>query len=988
MFDPSPGPRVFGVPPGADFPAAVVEGVLTRMAGAPPDALAHVQIFVNTQRMRRRLVTLLQDGPARLLPRIDLITDAERLIPAAELPDIAPALQRKLELAKLIEPLLESDVAPAPRSALFDLADSLAALLDELHSEGVSAEEVLNLNVGEHSEHWVRSLQFLRIVQTYLADSGASFQDMEARRRAAMELLIDSWRIAPPKDPVLVVGSTGSRGTTFELMKSIACLPQGAVILPGFDADTPQHVWKLLSDEKQALEDHPQYRFAAFLKALGLAPDLVSNWPANVPDAMRNRLVSLSLRPAPATSQWRRESPDLGDLRSVVKDVAFIEAPQQRDEAQAIAVALREAVENGQVAALITPDRTLGRRVSATLARWNISPDDSGGRPLSLTPPGRFLRQVARLMGDTIQSEDLIALLKHPLTRTGSGDRGNHLLLAREFELMLRKKTVAIVEPRTVQGFQSEQHGRDEWCAWLGFVIAELGTPVAPILGSIHARHISLAEQIAQGPNGDGAGDLWGKDTGRKAFEACSGLALDGVAHHRTTLSDYRQLLDAALQADDARDPEGTHPDVMIWGTLEARAQGAELVILGGLNEGTWPGPPDPDPWLSRSMRRKVGLLLPERQIGLSAHDYQQAIAAKKVILSRSCRDSEAETVAARWLNRLNNLLSGLPDQNGHLALDQMKMRGARYLSIAAALDAPTRELPMAGRLAPAPPSAVRPKSYTVTEIEKLIRDPYAIYAARVLGLRPLDPLRPEPSAALRGTVFHQILKRLIDHSPFSEAAEITTLLLELADEELSRSVQWPQVRALWRGHLEAIAPQLAEKEMARQSSSASLRREVKGELDLPGSPFSVRGKADRIDQLTDGRLVIYDYKSGGAPSSKQVRHYQRQLLIEAVMAEHGAFEGIDPAEVAFVGHIGLNRACKDDHIELTEPEIKGVTVDFRTGTILRELDQLLGHFDQDMRGYMPRRAMEKVRWEGDYDHLARFGEWSDTDDAIVVPLP
>ncbi|MGI9395672.1 MAG: double-strand break repair protein AddB, partial [Boseongicola sp.] len=901
MFDPTTGPCVFGVPPGADFPAAVVDGILKRVADEPPEALARVRIIVNTQRMRRRLTSLLQSGPARLLPRIDLITDLDRLVPTAELPNVVPDLQRKLDLARLIEPLLESGAAPAPRSALFGLADSLAGLLDELHSEGVSPNKILELDVGDHSEHWVRSLQFFRIVQSYLAEIGASFQDLEARRRAAMEVLVEAWRVQPPATPVLIVGSTGSHGTTFEMMKSVARLPQGAVILPGFDNSMPKHVWSLLTERDQALEDHPQYRFAVFLKSLGLASDEVLTWPATVPNAKCNQLVSLSLRPAPVTRQWRCEGPEIGDLITVTQNLSLIEAPQQRDEAQAIAVALREAVANEQTAALITPDRTLGRRVAAALKRWNIEPDDSGGRPLSLTPPGRFLRHVALVMGGPLSAENIVALLKHPLTRTGSGDRGEHLLSTREFELMLRKSATGIVSAGAIKKFQKQQTGRDEWCAWLIDIITALDSPVAPTLGGISTRHFALAEQIAQGPSGNGSGNLWDKETGRKTQEACESLALKAVSSYKTTLFDYRQLLDAALQADDARDPDSAHPDVMIWGTLEARAQGAELVILGGLNEGTWPARAEPDPWLSRFMRRSVGLLLPERKIGLSAHDYQQAVAAKSVILSRSCRDSESETVPARWLNRLTYLLSGLPHQNGKVALDQMQARGARFLSIAAALDRPEREAPARKRVAPAPLSAVRPKSYTVTEIEKLIRDPYAIYAKHILALKPLDPLRPEPSAALKGTAFHEILKRLIERAPFADQVEIEKTLLEFADDELSKSVQWPQFRALWRGHLAAIAPRLAEKEMARQSLGKNLGCEVKGQMRLPDSPFRLRGTADRIDRLIDGRLAIYDYKSGGAPTSKQVRHYQRQLLIEAVMAEHGKFDDIESGEVAFV---------------------------------------------------------------------------------------
>ncbi len=995
MFDPSDKPRVLGVPPGADFPAEIVKRCLAAYADQPPEALAHLQIIVNTERMRRRLVELFSDGAPRLLPRINPVMAIDRLILGAPLPAVTPKLHRKLELARLIQPLLNAPGAPAPKSALFDLADSLAGLLDELHGESVDPDKLLALEVQDESHYWRRSLDFLKIVKTYVDLSGTAQADPDARLRAATRTLVDNWTKSPPQTPVLVVGSTGSRGTTFDLMTAVARLPQGAVVLPGFDPDLPEGVWETLTDSADdtasfVLEDHPQYRFAVLAKALNLNPKTdIPNWSGQAPDPLRNKLVSLSLRPAPVTSQWRTEGPDFKDLAAATANLSLIEAPQPREEALAIAVALREALENGETAALITPDRTLGRRVAAALLRWDIIPDDSAGRPLSLTPPGRFLRHVLSLMVAESTSEDVIALLKHPITRTDGTDRGVHLRATRELELFLRRRASVTITDEVLDAFTHPKRKPEftDWAAWLKTVLTQLSTPIPETLGDAISAHIAIAESIAQGPDGTGTGELWEKEAGRDTLEAIQALQDPAIAETALSLHDYRALFETTLAAGNTRATDTSHPDVLIWGTLEARVMGVDLAILGGLNEGVWPARPDPDPWLSRKMRRTVGLLSPEREIGLSAHDYQQAIAAPRVILSRARRDADAETVPARWVNRLTNLLTGLTGEKFDAPISQMRARGSRYLKIAAELDAPDTKPAPAKRPAPAPPLNTRTRSYTVTDIEKLIRDPYAIYARYTLSLKALQPLRPEPTAALRGTVFHEIAEVFLSQ-PLSDAASDTKRFLDIASDELAKTVPWPSVRAQWLGHLSAIAEQFIADENHRQSLATPLGQEIIGNVALPGSVFRLRGKADRIDRQPDGQLVIYDYKTGTPPSEKEMRYYKRQLLVEAVMAEHGAFDGIAAAKVARVDHIGMNRALKQTGVALDFYQAsKTEQIDYRTATVEAELRQLLEHFQQESQGYMSRRAMERVRFSGDFDHLARFGEWDETQDPVKVTL-
>lgn len=987
MFEPSPKPRVFGLRPGADFPAELAQGLLDKFQGRPPEDLARVTILVNTRRMQRRLKALMSDGPARLLPRIELVTDLDFLLPSAELPPSIGGLRRRLELAALVSALIQQNPDLAPRSAAVDLADSLASLMDEMQGEGVPPDRVLQLDTGDQSGHWDRSLKFIAIVQQYLQDTEGDWLDPEARRRLAAQLLIQAWQSNPPKDPIIVAGSTGSRATTALIMAAVSQLPQGAVVLPGFDFDLPETIFEALTDTSYSplgSEDHPQYRFAKFASDLDIAKQDIQSWRINGDDNALNPLISLSLRPAPVTDQWLTEGPGLGDLLARTQNVTLIEAPHPKHEALGISIALRRAVHRGKTAALITPDRTLGRRVAAALQRWNIVPDDSAGRPLSLTAPGRVLRQVAGFIGKPADPVDLIALLKHPLVMTGAADRGPHLKLTRELELYVRKKQAAFINASLLGDFAKDRPTDDaNWVDWLSDWIDRANAYPSPTLAACLDHHMALAEALCAG-TADGSGALWEQTAGRDALKLIEHFRLNSDYSGPLPFAEYVRLLDRALSAESTRNYDTARPDVMIWGTLEARVQGADLVILGGLNEGTWPERPGADPWLNRPLRRQAGLLLPERQVGLSAHDYQQAVAAKEVILSRSRRDNDSETVPSRWLSRLTNLLDGLPDQNGPKALEDMRDRGQTYIAHATALDTPTTQIPPQPRPAPAPPRKVRPKNLSITEIQTLIRDPYAIYAKYILRLTPLDPLRVQPDARLRGIVFHAIIEDAFSlDANVSDPPSAAARLRSIAQDHLSK-LPWPRTAALWYGHIDAIADRLAVEEHARRTTAAPIALERKGEFTLPGTPFAIRGKADRIDQTSDGRLVIYDYKTGQPPKEDQVRYYDRQLLIEAVMAEQGGFAETPAAEVARVVHIGLGRTPKQSDIELTQTDKH----DFRTVTTAGELARLLQSFDRDAKGYPSRRAMEKVRYEGNYDHLARFGEWDETETPVPVPLP
>ena len=985
MFEPSERPRLFAAPIGVDFGRALVEGLESRLEGAAPEAWGRVTIFVNTTRMRRHLLDLFAAGPARLLPRIRLVTDLASDPSLGPLLPATPTLQLQLELRQAVARLIELQPNLAPHHAAFDLATSLAALLDEMHGEGIEPERLRELDVAEHSEHWANSLKLLSILSGQNSDV---FRGAEALNRDAAIALVSRWLANPPQDPVLVAGSTGSRGTTRLLMEAVAKLPQGAVILPGFDFDQSAEVWETLlagarDPERLPEEDHPQYRFAALMAGLGVSPEKVRPWSTLAPvSPARNALVSLALRPAPVTDQWRRDGPELaGDLPQTAASLSLIEAPSPRHEADAIALALREAVADGRSAALVTPDRTLARQVSAALRQWNIVADDSAGLPLHQSPPGRFLIELCALYGRPPELPAVLSLLKHPLAVSTAGQRGPHLLLTRRFELWARGNARAHVTSETLSEWAAHAASDEatSWAEWVTSLISGLETAREETLEARLSDHIARAERLAAGPAVEGSGELWKAAAGEVAREAVEALHQAAPSGGVLGNTDYFSLFRDYLTGETVRESTVPHPGVAIWGTIEARTRMMDLCILAGLNEGTWPASVPQDPWMNRAMRRQAGMLLPERRIGLSAHDFQQALGARHAILSRSLRDAEAETVPARWLNRLMNLLGGLGEA-GTTALADMRSRGQRLVDSADALARHPKgghslQLP-APRPSPAPPVAARPRSLYVTSVATLIRDPYSIYARQILRLRSFGPRAPRPDAALRGTVLHAVMETALrDQFDFTGPPEERVAdFLALASRVIGAQVPWAATGRLWLARLATVAPEIVRREAAMQETGSPVVIEEKGSVSLRSIDFKVSAKPDRIDKLDNGTCAVLDYKSAtNPPSSAQVEKFDKQLLIEAAIAEAGGFSTLGAARASRVGYISLGRP------ENSRDEPLDVDGQWRPDTVLQDLATLIARYDNPATGYTARRAPHLLLYESDYDHLSRYGEWDDT---------
>ena len=967
---------IYGISPGTNFPRELANGILNRFASSEPEVLANLQVIVNSTRMRHRLTEELIERGAMLHPRILTLPEVSQLLPDSYKPIPTHSLVHKFELMALVQKLVEAQPDIAAQSSIYELTKSLSDLIDEMQGEAVPIDKILNLDISDLSGHWKRSQLFLNIIKKYLKNRKTD-PDEEAWLRQVIGTLTSYWSEKIPQNPILIAGSSGSRATTRQLIQGIIKLPNGAVVLPGFDFTLPEELW----GEKEQVgvpEDHPQYRNLKTFFALGLPQDKLQKWylkeTCNIP--LQN-LIGLSLRPAPITDCWLEEGPKLGNISEITEKISLVEADSIRDEALAISFRMISAVKEEQSLILISPNRKLTRMVSAYLSNWDITPDDSAGVPLQLTPSGRFLRLVVSLFTGPITTTKIFAVLKHPLTHSGDDFRTDHLAFVQSLELFFRTADVSIFSPESVYVWLREAKNpyASKWASWICNILETCKLQDSHVFEEILDKHVELANSLASGPDQNetnSSGGLWKQNNGRHCFKIIEKIKEASPIASSISVSRYADVFNSILAEEHVPEINPTHPNIMIWGTLEARAHNAEVLILAGMNEGSWPAPAEIDPWLNRKMRKEAGLLSPERRIGLSAHDYQQSVCSSNVLITRSTKDNEAETIPSRWLNRLLNLLSGLSGNNGPEAIEKMKGRGKKWLDWASEIKKVTPKKP-AKRPSPKPPKDTRPKKLSVTEIKTLIRDPYAIYAKHILKLRPLKPLHRTADPLLRGVIIHKIFEQFVKNWQEDDTfLNQKILLLKLTKEQLTEKVASPTARLFWFSRVEKIADWFVSEEANRRNLSKPIALEKKGQIIIPDLAFKLTAQVDRVDINQDGKAIIYDYKTGAVPNKNVQLHFDKQLFLLALIVEDGGFPDIAPLSVSDASFVDLSNK-KAVFAPFDQESLETHRAKFHV---------LIKRYFNPDQGFTARRAMFRIEDNSDYDGISRFGEWSIEDKA------
>jgi ATP-dependent helicase/nuclease subunit B len=1018
---------------------ALVDGKLVAgfEARSNPERLAQATLYLPTRRALRVAREIFLDVlsmDAAILPRIVALGDidedelafaeeAEQIGGRAPL-DIPPRLgelERRLTLARLVgawakSPVSSPLVVGGPASTL-QLAGDLARLIDDMVTRGVPWDALDGLIPDQFDRYWQHSLEFLRIARQAWRDYLREIGRIEPAARRDLLISAEAARLtAHPVGPVIAAGSTGSMPATAKFLDAVARLPHGAVVLPGLDTDLDEDSWQTIGGIRDAqgsfttppASNHPQFAMHALLDRLGIRRDDVEilGEPAA---GGRDVLLSETMRPSSATAQWhdRLRQPAIAEkIADGMKQLTVVEAPNPEMEALAIAVAMREARHLGKSAALVTPDRALARRVMAALTRWNLEFDDSGGDALMDTPAGIFARLAAEAAANGLEPATLLALLKHPLFRL-SGARASHKRaievlefavlrgtrpqpgssgLIREFDRFRGELTkLRRGETSSLHAMEPRAKLRDDELDQAQALIAKLRTALSPLETLASSRPQEFVELARCHRNALTA--LSCDEHGIAiAFEEPAGTALAAAFDEllgRNSPSglmvppaDYPDVFETAFADRMVRRPESPTAQLHIFGQLEARLTESDRVILGGLVESLWPPAPRIDPWLSRPMRHELGLDLPERRIGLSAHDFAQLLGSGDVILTHSAKVGGAPAVASRFLHRLEAVA-------GNEHWKAAKAAGEKYVLWAAELDRPQEVQPIA-QPAPKPPRATRPTKLSVTAIEDWLRDPYTIYARYILKLDPLDPVDMPLSAADRGSAIHAALGEFTQRFASDLPPDPVRALREIGEKHFAPLMERPEARALWWPRFHRIATWFAEWEIARRSGIDAINAEIRGEIPIPidnERTFTLLARADRIERRGE-TYAILDYKTGQPPTGKQVRMgLSPQLTLEAAILRKGGFADI-PArssvdELIYVRLSGNNPPGEQRTLELKMKSEPPQAPDAAADYALQQLEKLVRDFENEDTAYTSLNLSMWSNRYGTYDDLARIKEWS-----------
>lgn len=994
--------NVYNIPPWCSFSKVLAQHLLEETQGKP-EYLTRYRLLLPTRRacrIMRETFLALNEGGALLLPQMSPLGDVDEEALSLmmfgkgegflEIPGAISPLRRQLLLAKLICAM--PDYAQGMEHAL-NLARALAHFIDQVVVEGLDFSDLHKIVPEEFSAHWQITLEFLRIIsETWPKILEENMVvDAAQHRNMMLHALSNHWQENPPDFPVIAAGSSGSIPAAAELLRTISMLETGMVIIPGLDRDMNDEAWQYVGDT------HPQSSLKTLLERIGVErPDIkdieICSGSCGDEGALRHKLASAMMLPARATMQWQPFARE-HDLKEMTQGLEYYECATQSEEAGVISLVMRETLEEeGRVCALVTPDRTLARRVKGFCRRWGIEVDDSAGVNLTETQQGKMALLLLRALAPRFDPVFFLTLLKTSLCCFGY-KKSDIRRFASILETNILRTRDVIHSHEHLKQIVRDKDGLD--VTFIEFFekfydalspLLDLSSHKGDVSAAIFLKaHVHVLEVLAfQGHESDRnkPSIFWAGDAGRQMSAFFAQLFEHADLISDLSYEDYIDVVSTLMRDVTLRVPYGLHPRLLILGQLEARLTKADTIILGGVNEGVWPKDTGHDPWMSRPMREAFGLPSQDQKIGFAAHDFVQGFCNSRVVMTRSQKVDGAPTLPSRWLDRLNVLLFA-----GGLSLDALSIQP--YLAWYRALD--QQDVKPCSAPEPRPPVRARPSGISVTKVETWLNNPYSIYAHYVLKLLKLDPMRQDSGAALKGTLLHSILHKFMSLYPDTLPENASKEFLTIAMAELETKVQDTSLIHFWWPRFARIADWFVSHEALWRQHAKYVAGEVSGKVDInvDGVPFALYGIADRIDQCRDGSYALIDYKSGGDFSyAKLKKGALPQLPLEALILEGGGFQisnesnSQNPdkvprdleeasAAVSYLGYWTISGAQEAGEVTAFEGDVSDILDVVKEG-----LETLVRVYRDENNAYLCNPdGLQALRYN-DYELLSRIKEW------------
>lgn len=979
--------RVFNIPFSQDFAKIIASSILEEYKEKPLEMADVLFLLPNRRACKTFAETFikLKGETSMMLPRfvpIADIDDEELLISILSQNNKDDFLKILPEISKIERTLLFTRIIKS-RPADFGmkessysqssyLANALADLIDAVENEGLTYDNLSNLVPEEYSINWQETLRFLEIITKFWPEilKERNVVDASTRRNLLIKMQAKYWRENPINTPVIVAGTTATFPAMKELVKSVMDLPNGKIILQGIDNYISDEAWDNID------ETHPQYELKDLLHYLELnRKDVVEYKNEDLNDVFkaRKKLISEMMLPADVTNKWRELNSDIIP-KNAIENLTYIDCDTITEEAIAIALIMRKNLDvAGRTIFLVTPDRSLARRVANQLYRWGLEVDDSAGIPLHQTAIGLYLRQLISVVEKGFSPVEFLSLLKHPLSVNG--------IEVKEFRKNTRKLELNFfrgVKPESGIDSLIKMASVKEKCEDIALWLKDIETSFSMVIDAFKQDkvsfkelieiHINLAEEFAKKEGISGADILWKGEVGEAAAKFIANLYEYAEILGEIDPKEYLALFEALSSNITVRSRYGSHPRLSILGPIEARLTSSDVVIISGVNEGVWPKTINADPWMSRPMKKDFGLPMPEKSIGVMAHDFCSLFASKKTYITRSKRVEGTPMVESRWMLRLKTVLNAI-------SLDIKDLENEKeWLYLAKKIDMPSDFIKI-NPPSPKPPVSARPRKLSVSAMEMWARDPYFIFAKHILNLRKLDDIEADISIADYGNIIHEILEEFYKSNPRKFPNDAKEKLLKLGKEKFETQNITPAIFAFWRGKFEKIIDWICEYETKNREGVVYSYVEKWGSygFKVNNGEFEVYAKADRIDETSDGKLKIIDYKTGSIKSKNEIYEcYAPQLPLEAIIAQNNGFEEIDAKEVEEMDYWKLSGSRDGSKVAKFNSNVEELL-----DSTIEKITEMINKFDDKNTGYESRPNPKFAPKYSDYNHLARVAEWA-----------
>ena len=974
---------LYTIPSGSGFLKCLAQGLFNKAEttlGNDEFTLSRMRVLLPTRRACRELrdaLMRLSSNKPLLLPKLQSIgdVDAEELElylsgfgdMGHDIPPAISSLERQFLLAKLIQ---ARDTSLNVDSALL-LAKDLSRLIDTVHTEDLDFSGLTKIVPENLAVHWQRTLDFLTIVTEFwpniLKERGQI--DPSDRRNRLLKSLATLWQNHPPETPIIAAGSTGSIPSSGELLKVIASLPMGMVVLPGLDLGLDEKSWISITDT------HPQATMRNLLVRMDKKRKDVILWPECVTiKSPRAELIRAVMLPSD-TFGYNENLP----LKSGLSNLQIVEASHPREEASVIALALREVLENPeQTACFITPDRILARRVMTALHRWGIEVDDSAGGALATTKTATFLVSLLRVIEENFAPLPLLDFLKHNY---------QNLIPADNIEAFEKYILRGSRPKQGLQGIRARIENKKDRLSphYLKLIdvvvnaleqnfssVLEIGQTLFP-LNLLCESLIEIAEVFTSGKE-----FLWTRPESNAISQFIGTIIAYSEIAPPMTISMFGAVFRELLIEENYRADDEPHRRILILGQLESRLINRDVIILGGLNEGTWPRDTSHDPWMSKPMRVTFGLPSADRGVGLAAHDFAEHLASEKVIITRSLKSGSTATVPARWIQKLRTLLKAEKVENNWAEKNYL-------LQWARNMDNPLNSIVLSAHIPkPCPPLNSRPQELSATWIEKWMKNPYRVYAEKILKLRLLDVIDKDSTFADRGSFVHDILLDFVRLYPSHLPHNAQDIILQIAKDKLGTMEYIAPHWIYWWPRFEKIVEWFVNEEQEWRKEAIPWIQEEVGHLeiyknDLLDRQFKVTAKADRIDQLKLGGVAVIDYKTGTPPTQIKIKNGTApQLPIEAYICGKGGYRNsVSEAHHILYWKLSGSHAKAGEVFSFKKLNIPDIISSAEDGLL-----ELVQSFENVETPYIAQNLTGRLYDdEKSYAHLARMAEWASGDD-------